>query len=189
MLKLKRSKQADHQYGPLSRESHLETSDASVDYTTTTSPASIVTVWQFVGLCWRGEIDTSMLLLRAVLATSLILRQPGAKMEKEKLYLHWCPINLYIFHSLNIAPKYSFRFIQITQTLCLSPLTGKPHFLASRYLLFFCVLWSYSLWHLHQMAEVWSLTLTRPAMGVESLFTRLIIPGFNWLIKLWKQNV
>lgn len=30
--------------------------------------------------------------------------------------------------------------------------------------------------------------LTRPAMGVESLFTRLMMPGFNWLIKLQIEN-
>lgn len=32
-------------------------------------------------------------------------------------------------------------------------------------------------------------SLTRPAMGVESLFSLLMMPGFNWLIRLWMKTL
>lgn len=40
--------------------------------------------------------------------------------------------------------------------------------------------------HTHKPKK-WKI-LTKPAMGVESLFTRLMIPGFNLLIKLCKKE-
>lgn len=105
--------------------------------------------------------------------------------QNKNLHLHQCPIKT----SWNFAVGWNARscLVRLQQHCLLVPATGNhtmfQHFLANRCL--FCFL-AYS-----DYADVIQLKckLTRPAIGVDSLFTLLIIPGFNWLIRLRVKTI
>lgn len=163
--------------------------------TTANTPAFAVTLRQLVCLFGEVGIDPPRLWLWAGLVITLVWSHWNTawSQNKEHLHLHWCSIQLSTFSSSVL--KFSFEFIQNRGTLSLGTLTGNhtkcQHFLVSRcfYPLSPAVITvAPTHTHTHQKAEVWSVSLTRPAIGVESLFTRLMMPGFSWLIRLHRKN-
>lgn len=139
-----------------------------------------------IGPCWEPEIDLFLVLLWAVLAIILVWSYwETAWSQNKNLHLHQCPIKT----SWNFAVGWNARscLVRLQQHCLLVPATGNhtmfQHFLANRCL--FCFL-AYS-----DYADVIQLKckLTRPAIGVDSLFTLLIIPGFNWLIRLRVKTI